>query len=454
MLCSGAMLLARLSAADTMPASASSPATAATTLAATFTAATSMAATTPASMPASAPTTQEANELRVPILPGEGFTPDDANYRAQTAALYEKEYLGKTVGQLAAAAQLNAAEKVKARVILRTFIDDWLESYVAGKGRISRTDVDFCLAMMDERFRGELSQNGHNAYMAWRTNATEAHNALAFLMNPRFAAPTTLPTTTSAPASGPASMPASGPTTEPATMPASAPASRPGGTSVKYFGVGALSFDAEHLVLRGGFEITGPPSQWYGVFFRLTGEPDPNLPVRDIEKSWNNLFLPDSGVGRWSDIRLSFRRAEFMLLLNRGQQTKIWATMSVYDHGAEKNIDGGAEARTALLVTTNADGKIVKVETALESASQPASAPASGPASAPASQPSSQPETQPTTFPSTMPSSAPATAPASQPATGPASQPATRPETQPATSPSTMPSSAPTSASAPASRPA
>ncbi len=122
-----------------------------------------------------------------PDGPDNAFARANPNYRARAGAFYEKEYLGKALDQLAAAGQLTDAQKAVARRIVRGFIDDWLESYVSGDGRISRRDLARCLALMDERFREELSPAGYGAYLRWRKDETGDANALAFLMNSRFA---------------------------------------------------------------------------------------------------------------------------------------------------------------------------------------------------------------------------------------------------------------------------
>ncbi|HUT61547.1 MAG TPA: hypothetical protein VNA25_27215 [Phycisphaerae bacterium] len=115
------------------------------------------------------------------------FARANPGYKERAGAFYEKEYLGKALDQLAKAAELTDERKTAARKILRTFIDDWLESYVSGGGHINSENLAHCLALMDERFQGELSQAGHKAYLAWRKDETGGSNALAFLMNPRFA---------------------------------------------------------------------------------------------------------------------------------------------------------------------------------------------------------------------------------------------------------------------------
>ncbi len=118
--------------------------------------------------------------------PDNEFARANPGYRQQAGDFYAKEYLPKAVQQLASAAELTDGQAAAARKILRTFIDCWLERYVAGDGCISRVDLDWCLAGMDGRFSGELSPKVFAKYLQWRKDETGASNAMAFLMNPRF----------------------------------------------------------------------------------------------------------------------------------------------------------------------------------------------------------------------------------------------------------------------------
>jgi HEAT repeat protein len=129
--------------------------------------------------------------LRVPLAdpnvgaPAESeFSRLNPNYRDRAGAFYELEYLGKAVEQLAKTTDLPEQDREKVRAILRTFICDWLDSYVKGGGSISPQDLKRHLAVMDERFQGELAPSQYRAYLAWRSDANRAQNPLAFLMVP------------------------------------------------------------------------------------------------------------------------------------------------------------------------------------------------------------------------------------------------------------------------------
>jgi hypothetical protein len=134
---------------------------------------------------ASQPTSSEADATTEKA--DNPFAEANPGYKERAGKFYEKEYLGRALDQLATAAELTDEQKVAARRILTAFIYDWLESYVGGNGHISIESLSCCLALMDERFEGELSRGGHKAYLAWRKDETGGKNALAFLMNPRFA---------------------------------------------------------------------------------------------------------------------------------------------------------------------------------------------------------------------------------------------------------------------------
>jgi hypothetical protein len=121
----------------------------------------------------------------------DAFAKNNPGYAERAGAFYEKEYLGKALNQLGAVVQLTDEQKLATRKILRAFVTDCLESYASGGGQISKEDLERCLATMDAKFKGELPQAGYEAYLAWRKDETGGSNALAFLMNPRFAIPQT-----------------------------------------------------------------------------------------------------------------------------------------------------------------------------------------------------------------------------------------------------------------------
>jgi len=131
------------------------------------------------------------------------FRNNNPGYQERAGAFYELEYLPKAVSQLTKAAHLTEQETAAARKILRGFTYDFLERYVHGGGRIAREELMQCLAQMDQRMQLALPPAGFAAYLDWRKDETGADNAMAFLMNPRFAVQP-------APATQPAASPAGG----------------------------------------------------------------------------------------------------------------------------------------------------------------------------------------------------------------------------------------------------
>lgn len=111
------------------------------------------------------------------------FLQENPGYQDRAGKYYEKEYLPKAMRQLAETVKLTEKQKAKAGKYLRSFICDWLGSFVKGGGKISRKDVARCLKLMDEKFHGELPRAGYQKYLAWR-KGKEGENALGFLMDP------------------------------------------------------------------------------------------------------------------------------------------------------------------------------------------------------------------------------------------------------------------------------
>lgn len=186
---------------------------------------------------------------------------------------------------------------------------------------------------------------------------------------------------------GPSTRPAPEPTT--ATSPASDPATqtRPATTTTSVAGEGGkpqpstptvvrfrriqlLSHDKETVVIRASLELSGAANRWYGVYFTLGSEaPEANAatrPVaREMQKLWNNLFMPDEAKAGWSDIRLAFVLADIESVLKppAGARTVFWVRCGIWDYDAQKYVEGGRDSWTQVILTTDKTGKIVNVET-------------------------------------------------------------------------------------------
>jgi len=112
------------------------------------------------------------------------FAKANPEYKWRAGASYEKDCLDRAVVNLAKEADLDEKQAVAARAILRAFIYDWLDSYIRGNGSVGEEALKRHIALINERFLGELSPDQYAKYVAWRTDRTGARNPLAFLMPP------------------------------------------------------------------------------------------------------------------------------------------------------------------------------------------------------------------------------------------------------------------------------
>lgn len=102
-----------------------------------------------------------------------GFDPvawNKANpgYKERTGKSYEQKCLPGAVDELAKTASLTEKEKAAARKILRTFIYDYLESFVTGGYKAVERDHGRYLAKVDKSFRETLSDEKFTKYLEWR----------------------------------------------------------------------------------------------------------------------------------------------------------------------------------------------------------------------------------------------------------------------------------------------
>jgi hypothetical protein len=114
--------------------------------------------------------------------------------------------------------------------------------------------------------------------------------------------------------------------------------------------------------------LRAPAHRWYAVDveFRLQQAQPLMLPHgKLLMRRWDNLFTPDQkSAVHWSDIRVD---VDFSLLeqasnLPREQTFPIWVMGVLWDHANNRYVGSGWSARTALLVTTDAGGKISHAE--------------------------------------------------------------------------------------------
>lgn len=120
------------------------------------------------------------------------------------------------------------------------------------------------------------------------------------------------------------------------------------------------------VIVRGAFEVDGPPHRWYGVYVQLRRGAARGLRfggARDALVHWGNLFSPARPRrARWTDCRVAIRFEQLSQLgLAAGRHT-IWAVCDVRDEASKRWLGSGWETRTPLLVTIDADGRATRVE--------------------------------------------------------------------------------------------
>jgi len=141
---------------------------------------------------------------------------------------------------------------------------------------------------------------------------------------------------------------------------------------VKYLNTELTATGDEFVVVRGAFEITGPPNKWYTVYFQLRLDADTSVKVKDEKgeraflQSWGSIFTPENvQTARYTDCRVGFPTKQIASATNlpKGKRTILWAVCDVWDDEGKKYLGFGWDVRTPLIVTTNTSGKITKMET-------------------------------------------------------------------------------------------
>ncbi len=120
-------------------------------------------------------------KIEEPVFDPVVWNKANPGYKERTGKSYEQTCLPGAVDELAKTASLTKQEKAAARKILRTFIYDYLESFVTGGGKAVERDQDRRLAKVDKSFREALSDEKFTKYLKWRkrplshnTNAVQA----------------------------------------------------------------------------------------------------------------------------------------------------------------------------------------------------------------------------------------------------------------------------------------
>ncbi len=152
-------------------------------------------------------------------------------------------------------------------------------------------------------------------------------------------------------------------TTQPAAPSATQPATQPTARA-ECLHAEVIPYGPGGFVVRCGVEIAGEAGRWYGVtvgFRRDRDTPLKRSDGKDFIKPWNNLFLPDAGKARWSDIRLGVGLHELSECSNlpRGERTAVYVVCGVWDYDAQQYLGAGWERRVPLLLSVDEDGSVV-----------------------------------------------------------------------------------------------
>ena len=107
-------------------------------------------------------------KIEEPVFDPVAWNKANPGYKERTGRSYEQTCLPGAVDELAKTASLTKQEKAAARKILRTFIYDYLESYVTGGGKAVERDHGRYLAKADKSLRETLSDEKFTKYLEWR----------------------------------------------------------------------------------------------------------------------------------------------------------------------------------------------------------------------------------------------------------------------------------------------
>lgn len=137
----------------------------------------------------------------------------------------------------------------------------------------------------------------------------------------------------------------------------------PAAPRVRFLRTELATVQPSHVVVRGAFEIAGPPHRWYGVGFRLLL--DKGMPLLNSEgtvrRRWNDLFTPDNvRTARWTDIRVAIPRQAIASAENlpQGRRAILWAAAEVKDYATGKYLGSPWSVAAPLIVTRDEQGQI------------------------------------------------------------------------------------------------
>lgn len=122
-----------------------------------------------------------------------------------------------------------------------------------------------------------------------------------------------------------------------------------------------------YFVASSGFAYMGPANQWIrlDLEFRLSQAiPLVDSAGRMISKRWNILFTPEGQNIRWTNCSLGVDAADLEAAENlpKGKSFAVWVMGAVWDYDQEQYLDSGWNVSTAVLITTDDNGKVTHMQ--------------------------------------------------------------------------------------------
>jgi|SRR6185295_8361536 hypothetical protein len=128
------------------------------------------------------------NVLIAVLLLAQSFQQNNPGYRERAGGFYEESYLGPASESLAKTIALERFTKADASRVLRTYIYDWLDGFVAGEGEMSRAAHVAAVGRADISMKQLLdSEPAFRRWQEWRERPDRNENPLAFITSSKIA---------------------------------------------------------------------------------------------------------------------------------------------------------------------------------------------------------------------------------------------------------------------------
>ena len=141
------------------------------------------------------------------------------------------------------------------------------------------------------------------------------------------------------------------------------------GPKVSVLDTEVLGTNDQKAIVRAKLEIADGRQKSFLVYFQVRQDEKTPLIVaanKSLLGLWGRLVPPSNVASAYyDDVRFAFpvKNLQEAKNLPKGRRTLLWIVCDVWDPLASKYVGLGWPVRTPLLVTTDADGRIVKVET-------------------------------------------------------------------------------------------